>query len=87
MRLSALPALLIAAVGVAPLSAPCREFPGRNIALATVATNANSEYRPALRVATYPQPKNSIPVNARMGLSGIMPLALTEVKAPACLPN
>jgi hypothetical protein len=37
--------------------------------LAAVAANADSEYRPAFRLATYSHPKNSILVNARMGHS------------------
>ena len=82
VRLSAFLTLLIAAVGLVPLSAPGRgstRWPA--IALATVAADADSEYRPALRVATYSQPKNSIPVNARMGHSEIMPSARPEVKS------
>jgi hypothetical protein len=56
------------------LSAPdCRPTRCATIALATIATDANSEYRPALRVATYSQPKDSIAVNRRIRHSGIMP--------------
>jgi hypothetical protein len=82
VRLSTLLTLLITAVGVVPLSVPGRGstcWPA--IALATVAADADSECRPALRVATYSQPKNSIPVNARMSHSEIMPSARPEVKS------
>jgi hypothetical protein len=72
--LSALLASLIAAVGVMPLSTPdCGSTCWAAVALATVATDADSEYRSTLQVATYSQPKNSIHVNARTSHSGIMP--------------
>jgi len=60
--------LLVAAIGIVPLPAPgsgSTRLPA--IALAPVAANADSEYRPALRLATYSQPKNSVPVNASVG--------------------
>ena len=62
-------------VGIVALSAP-DSGPTRcaTIALATIATDTNSEYRPALRVATYLQPKDSIAVNGRIRHPGIMPL-------------
>ena len=74
VRVSALLALLIPLVGVVALSAPdCGPTRCATIALATIATDANSEYRPALRVATYSQPKDSIADNGRIRHSGIMP--------------
>src|SRR5712691_9751782 len=74
VRVSALLALLIPLVGVMALSAPDRG-PTRctAIALATIATDANSEYRSALRAATYFQPKDGIAVNGRIRHPGIMP--------------
>jgi hypothetical protein len=84
---SAALALLIAAVGAMPLSTPdCRSTCWAAVALATVATGADSEYRPTLRVDTYSQPKNSIHFNARRRHSGIMPPPLTEVKSFARSP-
>ena len=75
VRVSALFALLIPMVGIVALSAPdCGPTRCATIALATIATDTNSEYRPALRVATYFQPKDSIAVNGRIRHPGIMPL-------------
>ena len=74
MRVSALLALLIPLVGVVALSAPdCGPTRCATIALATIATDANSEYRPALRVATYLQPKDTVAINGRIRHPGIMP--------------
>ena len=74
VRVSALLALLIPLVGVVTLSVP-NSRPTRwvTVALTTIATNANSEYRPALRAATYPQPKDTVTVNGRIRHPGIMP--------------
>ena len=74
VRVSALLALLIPLVGIVTLSAP-DSGPTRwaTVALATIATHANSEYRPALRTATDPQPKDTVTVNGRIRHPGIMP--------------
>jgi hypothetical protein len=73
--LSAVLALLIAVVSVVSLSTSgCGSTCRAAVALATVATDADGEYRPTLRVATYSEPKNSIHVNP-----GIMPQPPTEV--------
>ena len=73
VRVSALLALLIPPVGFVALPAP-DSGPTRcaTIALATIATDANSEYCPALRAATSPQPKDTT-VNGRIRHQGIMP--------------
>ena len=74
VRVSALLALLVPLVGVVALSSP-DSGPTRcaTVALATLATHANSEYRPALRAATYLQPKDTVAVNGRIRHPGIMP--------------
>jgi len=67
-------ALLVAAVGAVPLSPPGRRSTRRaEIALAAITTHANSECCAALSVAAYPQPKNTIPVSARVCHSGSLP--------------
>jgi hypothetical protein len=72
--LSAVLALLIASVGVMPLSTPdCGSACWAAVALATVATDADSKYRTTFPLATYSQPKNSIDGSGRMRHSGIMP--------------
>ena len=66
--LSAVLALLIAAVGVMPLSPPgCGSTSRAAVALATVATGADSEYRPTLRAATYSKLRIPGHVNNRSG--------------------
>ena len=72
--LSAVLALLIAAVGVMPLSPPgCGSTSRAAVALATVATDTDCEYGPAIRVTANPKPKNSVLVDVHIGHKEIMP--------------
>jgi hypothetical protein len=67
-------ALLIPLVGIVALPAPnCGPTRCATVALATIATDANDEDRPALRVATYLQPKDTVAINGRIRHSEIMP--------------
>ena len=66
--------VLIAAVGVMPLSASGGGSTGWTaISLATVATDADGEYRPTLHVAAYSEPKNRIRVTPLLRHFGIVP--------------
>lgn len=74
VRFNTMLGVLIAAVGVMPLSASgCGPTGWTAISLATVATYADGEYRPTLHVAAYSEPKNSIRVEPLPRHFGIVP--------------
>jgi hypothetical protein len=73
VRLSALLAFLISAVGVMPLSTPdSGPTCWAAVALTTVATDADSEHGAALRRPTDSQPENALYLRDRAAHSSIM---------------
>jgi len=74
MGLPARFALLVATVSVISLPPPHFRTAFRAaVALATVATDTDCEYGPAIRVTANPKPKNSVLVDVHIGHKEIMP--------------